>query len=100
MAFVPSKIQHISLLSGESASQKYRGFINLAGIMFLVLNIRNIIDNFYHYGVRFQSTPGDFIPLHTIAASASLSVFVFFAFTLEKMKFNEVLGLDASVTKL
>lgn len=97
LAFIPSKVQHISILSGGSPTQRYRGFINLAAIMFLVLNLRNIIDNFYHYGVQFKRTPGDFIPFHTLVATASLSVFVIYAFLLEKMKFNRVISYNTAV---
>jgi hypothetical protein len=43
LAFVPSRIKHISILSGESPTQRFRGFINLAAVMFLILNLRNII---------------------------------------------------------
>ena len=65
--------------------------------MFLVLNIRNILDNFYHYGLRFRSTPTEFIPFHTIIATGALSIFVVMAFILEKMKFNEFLSPFSAV---
>ena len=35
--------------------------MNLIGIMFIILNLRNIIDNFFKYGVQFGKSPSDFI---------------------------------------
>lgn len=57
LSFSPSNVRHISILSGESPTQKYRGFLNLIAIMFVVLNLRNITDNFLKYGARFTKAP-------------------------------------------
>ena len=65
--------------------------------MFLVLNIRNILDNFYKYGLIIQATPSNYIPYDTLAAIGSLFIFIVFAFLLEKMRFNKVLGASITV---
>jgi hypothetical protein len=57
LSFTPSEVRHVSILSGESTTQKYRGFINLIVIMFVVLNLRNMFDNFVKYGLRFLKYP-------------------------------------------
>jgi hypothetical protein len=88
LSFVPSRVKHISILSGESPIQRFRGFINLASIMFLVLNIRSIIDNFINYGIKFQNTPFEYLPIHFLAALALLNGFPVFAYTIEKLRFS------------
>ena len=89
LSFVPSKVKHISILSGESPTQRFRGFMNLIGIMFVILNLRNIIDNFVKYGVRFQRSPSDFIALDTIIAIFGLLLFPTMIHLVEKIKFKK-----------
>ena len=59
--------------------------------MFLILNIRNIIDNFLYYGFRFRAQPMDFIPPMMVLAFLGLIVFVEVAFHLEKLRFNRII---------
>ena len=89
LSFIPSKVKHISILSGESPTQRFRGFMNLIGIMFVILNLRNIIDNFVKYGVRFQRSPSDFIALDTIVAIFGLLLFPIMIHLVEKIKFKK-----------
>lgn len=44
--------------------------------MFLILNIRNIIDNFLGYGIRFKAAPLEFVPISSILAFSGLLVFL------------------------
>ena len=63
--------------------------MNLIGIMFVILNLRNIIDNFVKYGVRFQRSPSDFIALDTIIAIFGLLLFPTMIHLVEKIKFKK-----------
>lgn len=92
LSFQPSAVRHISILSGESPTQKYRGFINLVLIMFVVLNLRNIVDNFFRYGARFTNAPLEFVPLSALIGFSSLMFFVELAYRLDRLRFHKRLS--------
>ena len=52
LSFTPNKNFNTSLLSSESPEQRYRGFLNLAMILLVVLNFRNIVVNLKKYGIQ------------------------------------------------
>jgi hypothetical protein len=91
LSFCPSEVRHISILSGESTTQKYRGFINLIVIMFVVLNLRNIYDNFLKYGVRFIEVPMDFVPHIASLGFLFLLAFVELGYRLDRLRFHRKL---------
>ena len=99
LSFQPSNVRHVSILSGESTTQRYRGFINLVIIMFVILNLRNIVDNFFRYGARFRSAPFDFLPISASLGMASLYLFVELAYRLDRLRFHRHLG-DLTVVQL
>ena len=66
--------------------------MNLIGIMFVILNLRNIIDNFYKYGLQFHRAPDEFIELHTVAACIGTSFFPLMIYFLEKIKFRRLIS--------
>ena len=39
-------------MSSENPEQRYRGFLNLAMILLVVLNLRNIVANLQKYGLQ------------------------------------------------
>ena len=92
LSFSPSEVRHISILSGESTSQKYRGFINLIVIMFIVLNLRNIYDNFVRYGIRFLEYPLEFVPYSATIGFFYLFIFIELAYRLDKLRFHRILS--------
>lgn len=67
------------------------------GVMFIILNVRNIIENFRKYGIQFKQDPGDFIPIHTIFALFGLIIFPLTAFYIERIKFLHILPLKLCV---
>jgi hypothetical protein len=85
-------VRHISILSGESPTQKYRGFINLIAIMFVILNLRNIVDNFYRYGARFQKAPFEFLPYSATIGFLTLYVFIELAYRLDRLRFHRIMS--------
>ena len=85
-------MRHVSILSGESTSQRYRGFINLIVIMFIVLNLRNIYVNFKKYGVRFAQYPMEFLPWSATIGFSFLFVFVELGFRLDRLRFHRILS--------
>lgn len=99
LSFTPSAVRHISILSGESPTQKYRGFINLIIIMFVVLNLRNIVDNFFRYGARFTKKPLEFLPIGAALGFLSLFVFVELAWRLDRLRFHRILS-DQTVVSI
>jgi len=90
-------MRHISILSGESPTQKYRGFINLIAIMFIVLNLRNLVDNFFRYGARFTHQPLEFVTVQAMCGFLSLFVFVELAYRLERIRFHRILSSSTVV---
>jgi hypothetical protein len=99
LSFSPSEVRHISILSGESTTQKYRGFINLIMIMFIVLNLRNIYDNFRTYGIRFTQHPLEFVPYSATIGFLLLFVFVELGFRLDRLRFHHLIS-DVKVVSL
>mmetsp|Transcript_45251 Transcript_45251/g.141842 ORF Transcript_45251/g.141842 Transcript_45251/m.141842 type:complete len:809 (-) Transcript_45251:73-2499(-) len=57
-SYPPSRPMHKeakpSLMSAEAGEQNYRGFINLAGLLLVVVNFRMIVDNIKKYGLLIQ----------------------------------------------
>jgi diacylglycerol O-acyltransferase 1 len=96
LSFTPSSVRHISILSGESPTQKYRGFINLIAIMFVILNLRNIVDNFYRYGARFKNAPFEFLPYSATIGFCTLLVFAELAYRLDRLRFHRILSDSAT----
>lgn len=97
LSFAPSSVQHISILSGESPTQRFRGFINLIAIFFVVLNLRNIIDNFLFYGARFTNTPLQFIPLESIIGFCLMFLFIEFAYFVDRLRFGKIIKESLAV---
>lgn len=57
----------------------------------MVLNLRNIIDNFLYFGFRFKAAPREFIPPILIVAFLGLVIFIFLAYHLERLRFGRVI---------
>lgn len=68
--------------------------------MFLILNIRNILDNFLRYGIQFGQTPTAFVPVNYIIALGLLAIFPVIAFGIEKLKFKNILTPVIAVINL
>lgn len=49
LSYTPSKEPCTSLLSSDSPEQKYRGFLNLLGVILVVTNLQNIINYTFVY---------------------------------------------------
>lgn len=60
--------------------------------MWVVLNIRNIIDNFLKYGARFKSAPLEFVPWAATIGFISLFAFVELAYRLDRLRFHRILS--------
>ncbi len=60
--------------------------------MFIVLNIRNIYDNFVNYGIRFVSYPQEFLPLAAVIGFFFLFAFIELAYRLDKLRFHRILS--------
>lgn len=58
----------------------------------MILNLRNILDNFIRYGIMFGRTPTAFVPIDYMIALFLLALFPFNAFCLEKLKFKFLLA--------
>lgn len=69
----------------------------MAGVMFLILNLRNIIENFIRYGVQFGSTPTKFIPISFMIAMAMFAIFPLISFAIEKLKFKKIFAPSIAV---
>jgi len=65
--------------------------------MFLVLNLRNIIDNFLYYGFRFRAKPLEFIPPILVIAFLGLIIFIELAYHLERLRFSRVIDDKTAV---
>lgn len=66
--------------------------------MFVILNLRNIIDNFIKYGIQFGTTPTDFIEVHTIGAGFGAMFFPMMLYFIEKIRFNKYMSQKICVT--
>ena len=69
----------------------------MAGVMFLILNLRNIIDNFIRYGLQFGSAPSEFIPASFLIAMALFAVFPLNAVAISKLKFKKIFAYPIAV---
>lgn len=58
----------------------------------MILNLRNILDNFIRYGIQFGQTPTAFVPIDYIIALFLIVLFPLFAFGVEKLKFKNILA--------
>jgi hypothetical protein len=68
--------------------------------MFIVLNLRNIIDNFLRYGARFKKSPSDFLPLSGFLGVLSILFFIELAFRLDRLRFHHILSDSLVVNSL
>ena len=59
--------------------------------MFIVLNIRNIYDNFVKYGIRFFNMPMEFVPYTATIGFAFLLLFVELGYRLDRLRFHRIL---------
>lgn len=65
--------------------------------MFIILNLRNILDNFIKYGIQFKQDPGEFVPLHTVLFILALGLFPLISLFVEKMKFKKLISVTFAV---
>ena len=65
--------------------------------MFVILNLRNIIDNFVKYGVQFQRAPSDFIAMDTIVAGFTVLLFPMMVYIVEKVRFKRYIKPKSAV---
>lgn len=88
LSYTPSKQPNTSLLSTESPEQKFRGFLNLAVIILVVLNLRNILLNFQRYGNKLASGEYKLIGTNGLPVLGTLFLYVGVQFFIERLLFT------------
>ena len=61
VTYVPHSNPSVSRLATEATEQNYRGFVNLAVIIIVVMNVRLILENLNKYGFLLHS-PREVLP--------------------------------------
>lgn len=69
--------------------------------MFIILNLRNIIENFQRYGTQFNNAPRDFLPLSLLIIMPSMIIiYPYISYTIERLKFKQKLSVKIAVMKI
>ncbi|EGR30391.1 hypothetical protein IMG5_133280 [Ichthyophthirius multifiliis] len=95
LSYVPSRLQRTSLLSSESPEQNYRGFMNAAGLVLFINNIRQIVQNLKEYGLQLNNIykqPWDYIDKHFAFMILIQFFFIGVTFLIQKAVFSSNIG--------
>jgi hypothetical protein len=65
--------------------------------MFVVLNLRNIYDNFVKYGLRFLQYPTEFFPITAFLGFLLELVFLELGYRINRLRFHNLLSDETVV---